>query len=79
MWCENSTSHSSTPPSTGAALEGSGVQASGIWPSPAIKPEVGSSPTQPAPGKKTSHQACRSVKSVSAPLGSSSDLTSALS
>jgi len=35
----------------GAALEGSGVQASGMWPSPANRPEVGSSPIQPAPGK----------------------------
>ena len=29
----------------------------------------GSSPTQPAPGKYTSHQACKSVKSCSAPAG----------
>ena len=28
-----------------------GVQASGMWPSPASRPEVGSSPTQPAPGR----------------------------
>ena len=35
----------------GAAPEGSGVQASGMWPSPASKPEVGSKPIQPAPGR----------------------------
>ena len=77
--CENSTSHSSTAPLTGAAPEGSGVQATGMWPSPAIKPEVGSRPTQPAPGRYTSHQACRSVKSTSVPEGPSSDFTSGLS
>ena len=63
----------------GAAAEGAGVQASGIWPSPASRPEVGSRPIQPAPGKYTSHQACRSVKSTSVPLGPSSDLTSGVS
>jgi hypothetical protein len=45
------TSHSSTAPDTGAALEGWGVQASGMWPSPASRPEVGSKPIQPAPGR----------------------------
>ena len=35
----------------GAAAEGCGVQASGMWPSPASRPEVGSRPTQPAPGR----------------------------
>ena len=45
--CSNSTSHSSTAPVIGAALNGSGVAASGMWPSPASRPEVGSSPTQP--------------------------------
>ena len=74
--CSNSTSLSSTPPLIGAALEGSGVQATGMWPSPAIKPDVGSNPTQPAPGRKTSHQACRSVKSTSVPDGPSNDFTS---
>ena len=59
----NATSHSSTAPLIGAADEGLAVQASGICPSPANRPEVGSSPTQPAPGRYTSHQACRSVKS----------------
>ena len=49
--CANSTSHSSTAPLTGAALAGSGVQASGMWPSPASRPDVGSSPIQPAPGQ----------------------------
>ncbi len=44
-------SHSSTAPVMGAALWGSGVQASGMWPSPASKPEVGSRPIQPAAGQ----------------------------
>ena len=35
----------------GAADDGSGEQASGICPSPASRPEVGSSPIQPAPGR----------------------------
>jgi hypothetical protein len=48
---ENETSHSSTAPLIGAALVGSGVQASGMWPSPVKRPEVASSPTQPAPGR----------------------------
>ena len=43
--------HGSVAPVMGAALSGSGVQASGKWPSPANNPEVGSSPTQPAPGR----------------------------
>jgi hypothetical protein len=30
---------------------GSGEQASGMWPSPANRPEVASRPTQPAPGR----------------------------
>ncbi len=65
MWCANSTSHSSTAPVTGARrLDGSGVQASGMCPSPASRPDVGSRPTQPAPGRYTSPQACRSVKST---------------
>ena len=44
-------SHFSITPLIGAAEEGSGVAASGICPSPAIRPEVASSPTQPAPGR----------------------------
>ena len=72
-------SHSSTAPLMGAALEGSGVQARGMCPSPASSPEVASRPTQPPPGRYTSHHAWRSVKSFSAPLGPSSALTSALS
>ena len=35
---------------SGAALDGSGVAASGMCPSPARSPDVGSSPTHPAPG-----------------------------
>ena len=54
-------------PVIGAAVSGSAVQARGIWPSPASRPEVGSRPTQPAPGRYTSAQACRSVKSTSVP------------
>jgi hypothetical protein len=38
-------------PVTGAADPGSGEQASGMWPSPASSPEVGSRPIQPAPGR----------------------------
>jgi len=41
----------SVKPVTGAALEGNAVAASGMWPSPASIPEVGSSPIQPAPGR----------------------------
>ena len=77
--CANVTSHSSTPPDTGAAELASGVAASGMCPSPASRPDVGSSPTQPAPGRYTSVQACRSVKSVSGPAGPSSDFTSGFS
>ena len=58
---------SPTSPVTGAALAGSGVHASGRCPSPASRPEVGSRPIQPAPGRYTSHHACRSVKSRSGP------------
>jgi hypothetical protein len=36
-------------------------------------------PIQPAPGRYTSHQACRSVKSTVVPDGPSSDLTSGTS
>ncbi|TXT16196.1 MAG: hypothetical protein FD132_2946 [bacterium] len=73
------TSQGSVAPVTGAALTGSGVQARGMWPSPANRPEVGSSPIQPAPGTKTSAQACRSVKSASGPEGPSRDFWSAVS
>ena len=51
MSWKNSTSLFSTAPSIGAALDGSGVQASGMWPSPVSRPEVGSRPIQPAPGR----------------------------
>ncbi|MNN33072.1 hypothetical protein D3C81_1468100 [compost metagenome] len=51
IWCSKETSHSSTAPLTGEAPPGSGVQASGMCPSPASSPEVGSSPIQPAPGR----------------------------
>ena len=40
-----------TPQPSGAALAGCGVHASGMWPSPASRPEVGSKPIQPAPGR----------------------------
>ncbi len=46
----NSLSTFSTAPVIGAALLGFGVAASGMWPSAASSPEVGSSPIQPAPG-----------------------------
>ena len=76
---ENSTSHGSVKPITGAALPGSAVHASGRCPSPVSSPDVGSSPIQPAPGRKHSAQACRSVKSRSVPAGPSSGFTSATS
>ena len=47
----NSVSHFSTAPVIGAADCGSGVAASGMWPSPVSRPEVASRPTQPAPGR----------------------------
>ena len=62
---------SSTVPSMGAALEAFGVQTSGMWPSPANRPEVGSIPIQPAPGKNTSAQAWKSAESLCGPLGPS--------
>ena len=37
-------------PVIGAAEDGCGVAASGMWPSPANSPDVASSPIQPAPG-----------------------------
>ena len=40
----------STDPLIGAAERKCGVAASGKWPSPHNRPEVGSSPIQPAPG-----------------------------
>ena len=67
------------PGRDGAALEGSGVHASGMWPSPASSPDVGSNPIQPAPGRYTSVHACRSVKSAVGPAGPSSGFTSATS
>ncbi|CKO85200.1 Uncharacterised protein [Mycobacterium tuberculosis] len=71
---ENSStvSHTSVPPLMGAALAGWGVAASGMWPSPANSPDVGSSPIQPAPGMYASAHACRSVKSAAGPDGPSS-------
>jgi hypothetical protein len=38
-------------PLIGAAVEGSAAQASGMCPSPASRPLVGSKPIQPAPGR----------------------------
>ena len=69
-------SQGSVPPLIGAALAGCGVAASGMWPSPANSPDVGSSPIQPAPGMYTSVHACRSVKSAAGPDGPSSASTS---
>ena len=66
-------------PVIGAAEEGWGVAASGMWPSPANSPDVGSRPIQPAPGMYTSVQACRSVKSAAGPEGPSSAGTSEVS
>ena len=66
-------------PVIGAADDGCGVAASGMWPSPANSPEVGSSPIHPAPGMYTSVQACRSVKSAAGPDGPSRAGTSEVS
>jgi len=77
--CSISDLQSSMLPVTGAALVGIGLQLRGMWPSPAKRPDVGSRPTQPAPGRYTSVQAWRSVKSCSAPDGPSRDFSSALS
>ena len=57
----------SVQPVIGADCAACGVADSGMWPSPAISPEVASSPTQPAPGRNTSAHACRSVKSSVSP------------
>ena len=49
---ENSKVTSARPvvPEIGAAVEGCGVHASGMCPSPANSPDVGSRPIHPAPG-----------------------------
>ena len=72
-------SHGSVAPVIGAADAGCGVADSGMWPSPANSPDVGSSPIHPAPGMYTSVQACRSVKSAAGPDGPSSASTSEVS
>jgi len=69
-------SHGSVAPVIGADDAVCGVADSGMWPSPAKRPDVGSSPIQPAPGTYTSAQACRSVKSAAGPDGPSSASTS---
>ena len=48
--CSNVTSHGSVVPEMGAADKGCGEHTKGRCPSPASRPEVGSRPTQPAPG-----------------------------
>ncbi len=70
---ENSSTDSQgpVPPLIGAAVAGFGVAASGMWPSLANSPDVGSNPIQPAPGMYTSVHACRSVKSAAGPDGPS--------
>ena len=75
----NSTSAIDTLPLMGAAVAGSAAAATGRWPSAANMPEVGSSPTQPAPGRYVSTQACRSVKSRGGPAGPSRGFTSGTS
>ena len=78
---ENSSvvSQGSVAPVIGAADSGCGVADSGMWPSPANRPDVGSRPIQPAPGMYTSVHACRSVKSAAGPDGPSSASTSEVS
>ena len=63
-------------PVTGAAEPGSGVQASGMCPSPARSPLVASRPTQPAPGRKTSVHACKSDRSSATPTGPTTGFSS---
>ena len=43
--------HPAAPVDEWSGDAGCGVQASGMWPSPANSPEVGSRPIQPAPGR----------------------------
>ena len=70
----------SVKPVTGAALAGSAVQASGMWPSPASRPEVG---VQPDPagagdvGLAPGVQVGEVLRPV--PTGPSSDFMSAAS
>src|SRR5664279_1311007 len=66
-------------PVIAAAVLGCGVADSGMCPSPANSPDVGSIPIQPAPGMYTSAQACRSVKSAVGPDGPSSEAMSDVS
>src|SRR5436305_637163 len=68
--------HAVAAPAIGAAARECGVAANGMWPSAQNTPEVGSSPIQPAPGRYTSAQACRAVKSCSGPDGPSRDFKS---
>ncbi len=51
MWLEEGEPADEYEPEIGAAVAGIAVQASGMCPSPASRPLVGSSPTQPAPGR----------------------------
>ena len=60
-------------PVIAAALIGAGVQANGKCPSPTKRPDVWSMPIQPAPGRKTSAHALRSVKSPPDSKGGSRD------
>ena len=71
LWKEKDTWTGAVAPLMGAADAGLGVAQSGMCPSPANSPLVGSSPIQPAPGTNTSVQACRSVKSCTGPDGPS--------
>ena len=64
LWKVIVCTHGSTVPTIGAERSGWGVADSGMWPSPAIIPEVASRPIQPAPGTNASAQAWRSVRSV---------------
>ena len=54
-----SSPQASRKPTIGATRSGSGAQASGMYVSVVNKPDVGSSPSQPAPGTKTSLQQCK--------------------
>ena len=63
----------------GRGADGSGVQASGICPSPANSPDVGSRPIQPAPGKIHLGPGVQIGEICVGPAGPSSGLTSAAS
>ena len=61
---------------TGAAVDGSGVQASGMWPSPASRPEVGIEADPAGAGQIDLAPGVQVGEVRSVPDGPSSDFTS---